>query len=494
MTDTVNGNHSPGTHNTQSAAEAGIALLLTMFVLAMISILGLIMTMSATTEAQISDNSESHLQAVYAAISGLEHARLLARNLDFDAMLQGPDGSYDTNAAYLTEAKQFRFRLLFPIMTAQKLDLESPLAGMGSISDDGVISTGAMSGTSGVELIPKIGIGQWADNPYGPGTILTSRYFVKVTDNNGEASELAADTGNNPFVDGDGIIIVRSIGASRTFSERIGGAIRRNSVAVYESRLKRTMTWDPGPALTIIGTSVGAVFTGTPEISGGSFAGIGVLDTDTTDTEFPEITLKTAASVGTITGGGLPEPSVRDITIEVQGNRDKAKLSDPVWLHDFINQRIPRLADTIYAGNQLWTAAGMPFLGAYDKSRSWNDPTQNPRITLVSGDLTTPEGLSGAGILVVTGALECTGTLDWRGLVLVLGEGNLILDGDGPGISGGVVTGKLINSGGGAVFGTPEIAIGGLTRIAADQELMRMAMRMFPAEQISFREIAGTDP
>ena len=35
---------------------------------------------------------------------------------------------------------------------------------------------------------------------------MTARYFVKVTDNNGDASELEADPSDNPFFDGDGII------------------------------------------------------------------------------------------------------------------------------------------------------------------------------------------------------------------------------------------------------------------------------------------------
>ncbi|MDR0842739.1 MAG: hypothetical protein LBP68_04880, partial [Acidobacteriota bacterium] len=200
------------------ASEAGVALLLTIFVLAIISILGLILAMRAMTEVQISDNSESHLRAEYAAMAGLEHARMLVHGLDFDAMLRGPDGVYDTSAAYRAEAKSFRFRLPIPIPMAQQLDIESPIVDTGSASDDGIVSTGALSGALGTELIPQAGIVQRAASPSGAGEILISRYFVKVTDNNGEASELAADGGDNPFFDGDGIVIVRSVGVSGTFA------------------------------------------------------------------------------------------------------------------------------------------------------------------------------------------------------------------------------------------------------------------------------------
>jgi hypothetical protein len=480
---------------TDLREETGMALLLTLFALALVSILCLIMTMNATMEVRISDNSESHTRAVLAAISGLDHARVAVRGLDFNALLKGPDGVYDTSAAYYTkEAKSFGFRLPFSVLTAQKLNIESPLTDIGDASDDGIISTGALSGVAGTALIPREGIAQWADNPAGAGQWILSRYFVKVTDNNGEASELAADAADNPFTDGDGIIIVRSIGVSRTFAEVTGGSVRRNSVAVFESRLRRTTAWDIGPALSILESSANAMFMGSLEISGGSAAGIGVLSASGEGPEFPEYLLLEDSAAENITGGGLSAPSMRDISGEMRNDRDKSILFDAGELGDFIDRRAPRMADMIYEGSQLWTEANMPFLGFYDKSKFWNDPAQNPYVVLVKGDLTAPEGLSGAGVLIVTGRLDCMGTLDYRGLILVLGEGQLTLAADGPGIMGGVVTGKLADSGGDVTFGIPDIDISSFTRITADKELVRMALRLFPVEQISFREISGSDP
>jgi len=474
--------------------ETGMALLLTLLVLALVSTLGLIMMMNATMELRISDNSESHAQAVLAAISGLNHARVAVRGLDFDALLRGPDGVYDTGAAYMNEAKSFGFRLPFSVSTAQKLNIESPLADIGNVPDDGVISTGALFGVPGTALIPQEGIAQWADNPAGTEPLLLSRYFVKVADNNGNASELAADAADNPFIDGDGIIIVRSIGVSRTLAETAGESVRRNSVAVFESRLRRSTTWDIGSALSILGASADAVFTGSPEISGGAKAGIGILNTSASGAEFSDNFLLAPSAAGNITGGGLPSPSIRDISAELKNDRDKSMLFNADRLMDFIGRRASHMADIIYEGDRHWTGANMPFLGSYDKTRPWNDPAQKPYFVLVRGNLTAPDGLSGAGTLIVTGRLECGGTLDYRGLVLVLGAGQLALAADGPGISGGVITGKLVGSGGNVTFGTPEINIGGFTRITADKEQVRMALRLFPAEQISFREIAGSDP
>ena len=474
--------------------ESGIALLLTLFALALISILGLIVTMNAITELRISDNSESHTQAVLAAISGIDHARIAVHRLDFDALLRGPDGVYDTSAAYITKAKSFGFRLPFSILTAQTLNIEAPLADIVDAQDDGIISTGAFFGAPGTALIPREGIAQWAYNPDGTGRIL-SRYFVKVTNNNGEASELAGDATNNPFIDGDGIIIVRSIGVSRTIAESAGESIRRNSVAVFESRLRRPAIWDLGPALNILGPSANAMFTGTPEIYGETEAGIGVLNTaGGGGGEFAEHLIKIASGVENISGGGLPSPSIRDISTEAMNERDKSIFFNANAMNDYIGLRAPRIADIVYAGNQNWTKSTMPFLGFYDKTRPWNDPPQKPYIVLVKGNLTVPEGLSGAGVLIITGKLECAGTLDYRGLILVLGAGELSLAADGPGIAGGIVTAKLIDTGGEIMFGAPDIEIGGATRIIADKELVRMALRLFPVEQISFREITTSDP
>ena len=145
--------------------EAGIALMLAIFALMLVSVLGLILTMNSITEIRISDNSESYAQATLAAISGLNHARVAVHGLDFDALLKGPDGVYDAGAAYITEAKGFGFRLPFSPLSAQTLNIYDPSAGIGDSTDDGIINTGAISGVHGTALIPRDGIAQWTDNP-----------------------------------------------------------------------------------------------------------------------------------------------------------------------------------------------------------------------------------------------------------------------------------------------------------------------------------------
>jgi len=478
----------------QNSDEAGMILLVAVFALSIVMIVGFFMTLNATTEVQISDNFESQIQASYAAMSGLNHARVLLRGLAMDAVLKGPDGVYDNSRSYLAQAKTFQFRLPMPMQLAQLLDISNPAASVSGIPDDGIINTGSFEGAWGTELIPKIGIGQFSPNPYGSGQVINSRYFVKVTDNNGDPSELSADPGDNPFIDGDGIVIVRSIGVAKTFSNRIGADVRLNSIAVFESRLKRPVTWNLGPALVVLGSSVNAWFDGNPEISGNLSAGIGTIDIDSGDSNFPDRIIRSSVRGGvSITGKGIESPSILDITSEIRSNTDKALLLQPEFLWGFIQNQAPKMADAIYEGSPFRLEGNSP-LGSYDSAKPWNAPGQNPKVTLVKGDLLATEGLAGGGLLIVTGGLACSGPISFNGLILVIGSGNLVLSGSGAGVTGGILVASLASSTVGVSWGIPSISISGSSRIISDRETVRMATSLIPASQISFREITSEDP
>ena len=475
--------------------EMGLALIITLFTLLIFSILGLFMTMNATTSLQISDNFESQSQATYAALAGIRHATELLRGLDLNAVLRGPDGTYTSSISYLNEAKNFRFRLPFSLISAQSLNIGDPGAELAGTTDDGIINTGFFDGTNGTELIPLTGIAQFSPNPNGSRQSPQSRYFVKVTDNNGESSELAGDSADNPFADGDGVVIVRSLGLSNTFSERTGTVSRRNSVALFETRLKRFFTWNLGPALVAIGSRINISFSGEPQIAGNFSAGIAAIDAFDEDSISPSQMIREAAgTTGSISGAGLPEPSIRDITNEVRTNSDQKLLLKPQYLWEFVHVHAHRIADTIFEGPQDWTPGSAPYLGSYESSRPWNAPGQDPRITLVNGNLRAAEGFTGGGMLIVTGNFSCSGPIAFNGLVLVIGSGNFAISGSGSGIIGGLAVASLVNAGESIDFGVPTISISGNSRIVADLDAVHMAIRLIPPAQISFREIAGSDP
>src|SRR5687767_3857303 len=348
--------------------EDGVAILITLIALSIFSLLGLSMVINATTELKISDNYESQIQARYAAKAGLNHAREVMRGIRWDHFLKGPDGIHSNSSSYLAQARAAGFRSLIRWNTARSLDVINPASDVSTLPDDGLINTGKSGTTHGTVLIPATGIAQTSPNPYGAGTITTSRYFVKVTDNNGEASELAGDPGNDPFVDGDGIVLVRSVGVAQTIREDGGGIMRRNSVAVFEARFKRRGTFKLDAPLVLQGEGVWSNFSGSSfDIDGGlNNVGVATIDTNTTDE-----TVLDAPVIGSLGGKGSVKgkdlnPSVADITGAVSADEDKVLLLSKQYLYNFVTVTAPQFADNIYDSNQNWSTGGAPNIGTYN--------------------------------------------------------------------------------------------------------------------------------
>jgi hypothetical protein len=481
--------------NDSSSNEAGTALLLVLIGLSIFSVLALYMTLNATTDLRISDNYESHIKATYAARAGLNHARALLRGLDFDDLLKGPDGAYNSDPSYRAQAVSFGFRNPLPWSIASYLDIYNPINDVAGIPDDGLVSTGFDGGSNGTLLIPPIGIAQVAPNPYGQGMITTSRYFVKVTDNNGQASEIAGDPTRSPFIDGDGIVVVRSMGIARTIPEITESAVRRNSISVFEGQFKRLSSFKLKAALVIQGPEITASFgNNSLEISGDLLPGIGVIDTNMDDNQQPDEQIrKAAAGQVKITGAGLSSPSIRNITGSMISDQDTALLLDPRYLWNFINEQGQDFADSVYTGDQNWSG-NAPSLGFYDSTKPYNAPGQDPKVTVVKGNLNVND-VTGAGLLIVTGGFSYSGSFAFNGLILVIGSGVLNADGSGEGITGGLFLSSLENNGVSVAFGKPAVSISGSSRITANSSAVKMAINLIPPSQISFREITSSmDP
>lgn len=477
--------------------EDGVAILITLIALSIFSLIGLSMVINSTTELNISDNYESQVQARYAAQAGINHAREVLRGIRFDYSLKGPDGIHSNSSGYLALARTAGFRSFISWNTARSLDVINPASDVSSMPDDGLINTGKFGATHGTVLIPATGIAQTSLNPYGAGTITTSRYFVKVTDNNGEASELAGDPGNDPFVDGDGIVLVRSVGVAQTIREGGGGLVRRNSVAVFEARLKRRCTFKLDAPLVLQGEGVSSNFSGSVfDINGGLHnAGIATIDTNTTDETVLETqVVGSLGGKGGVTGKGL-NPSVADITGAVSADEDKALLLSKQYLHDFVNVTAPRFADTIYDSNQNWSAGGAPNLGTYNAALPASHASQAPKLIIVNGDLSVSGNVTGAGVLIVRGNFSAIGSFSYYGIILCIGTGSVDFGDLNGGIFGGLYAVKLTNTAGVLSFGTTSLNVSGNSKLGIENEALAMGLSLLPAAQVGFREITSvTDP
>ncbi len=95
-----------------------------------------------------------------------------------------------------------------------------------------------------------------------------------------------------------------------------------------------------------------------------------------------------------------------------------------------------------------------------------NDPLDSPQFTFVDGDCTLADG---SGFLVVTGTLTMRGNTNFKGAILVLGEGRLIRSGGGNGeILGGITIARFSRISGGFLAPTFETSGGGNSNVQYD--------------------------
>ena len=100
-----------------------------------------------------------------------------------------------------------------------------------------------------------------------------------------------------------------------------------------------------------------------------------------------------------------------------------------------------------------------------------SDSVNSPKFTFVDGDCTLQDG---AGFLVVTGTLTMRGNTDFKGVILVLGEGVLIRDGGGNGdIFGGITIAAFGRSSGDFTSPTFHTNGGGNSNVQYDSSALR---------------------
>jgi hypothetical protein len=482
--------------NVLITRQDGMAVLVAMIALLLFSIVAMYLSLVATAEVRISDNFESEARARNAALAGIDHVRALLPGLRFDDLLCGPDGGFSVDPAYFASARRHVFRMPVDWTVARLLDIMNPAGAIPAGPDDGVISSGAHPGGSGIPLVPVTGIGPLLPNPNGVGMLIPGRYFVKASDNNGEASELAGDPADNPFVDGDGQILVRSLGIAQTLSESTTTGIRRNSVVVFEARFKQSRTYDLDAPITLQGNAVAPssaeMFSGSSFLIQGGVAAPGLitLDADPGDGTQPllQVLGNLAPHQFDCIQGFAPSPAAMDGTASALAHPARQSLFDTAASWKLIRQVAPRFADNAVSGAQNWVGAAPVALGTYNPALPPTSPGQDAKWTFIDGDLSVDGDISGGGLLMVTGKLSIRGNFAFRGLVLVLGAGDFDLGGKAL-LDGGIYVAGMANLAGTLQWNTSKLSIGGECRVRYDRGLIRMALTLIPPTQLSMREI-----
>ncbi|NIL99933.1 MAG: hypothetical protein GTN89_03035 [Acidobacteria bacterium] len=368
--------------------DRGSALVMAVFVLALLTAMGAALLFYSENEKKMGEASIKPKQAFYYAEAGLEHARralwLVNRAEDFDDDLQAATGG--------TFADPIGFD---PSTIAPIYDSQDNVIGFSGYGND----------------TPLVSLRKFENGWYG----------AFMSNDHGETRTNSVDTDNRVILAGVGV------GPDRSFE-------------VVEAVI------DLDPFL--------------PEMPPAAIFMLGPTPA------FGSATSKAKSYIGNDCGtaGGDYYPVVGTIGPAAEANAESGAHPNPNWatgpysspgdaISDMSASPVPGMSDTTYSINTEWTSCegmkdmieGMRRVADYNcadgtrlASPSCPADVSNPQhIYFGEGDLEVMWPVPHAGVLVVTGELVLGGDIDFKGLILVVGEGRLRFNGAGTGINAG---------------------------------------------------------
>lgn len=125
------------------------------------------------------------------------------------------------------------------------------------------------------------------------------------------------------------------------------------------------------------------------------------------------------------TGQGGATPNIGDQGSDAGGSNQLTNWSTPTELNNLASE-IANGADQSFTCSINGVANG----GATNPCSGSYGTVASPQITYINGDVTLN---GGAGVLVVTGTLTISGAMQFDGLILVIGQGTVVIGGGGSG-------------------------------------------------------------
>ena len=467
--------------------DRGNALLAALLASMLLAVLALSMSSNILTDFSMSNDLESQKRALQTADSGNSVLKTSLLGLDLSATLQAttvvPRYINYPEPTPGTDADNYFQRNPLAPLEAMNVDFENLPSSIGTRN-----ATGFLTPAGGVSL--------------GSG----ARYFAKITDNDDGDGDLTADV--------DGIIFLRTLAVQRLGAGQMstyGGTVK-NSVSILETMIEREKTFAFNAGLTLYGPCAQLA-------QGGSLLVGNSFDVDGYD--HPDMTLSDLSG-GThthVTGGdsaginavyddsgagdgtGLRDCIYDDLAVNqrdniVGDNSDYGatpSLQDGTQaIRDDSNPDATNLFDATYVNNFIDSIIGFADTTIPDGSSHSGDIGDDdfPEITYCPGDCTINGG-SGAGMLIVQGRLDLTGNFDYRGLILVVGDGEF--DGSGTvDILGGIFVANTIDNGDGTwSYGEPRFTLGGNSSLYYQTSGIRLAYGMIPMKQLGWRQISS---
>jgi len=400
--------------------EAGIALLIAIFVLLLIGVVAIALVVSSGTESALAGNYRSSTSVYYAALAGLEEARSRLRPSDLNSFKNTWPAFYPPTGTPLA------------IGTVGYVLNPSPADNAGAMLTtyqdfeyDTEFGPGSLAGAN-VQTTQSV----WNRNPLSGLPFSGPLYkWVRINAISEKSLNLDVDADGLP----DSTTPLYYDGTNRVFSNNPGvgpQALELTALAVLPNGSQKLVQYVVAPlvvslptfpaALTLLtgpGNNVAFNATGDPATN------VRGIDQDSVGTcapggAVPAIVTSTNPDVSSVKGG-IPGPAQSHYTglnpapdVQLLPGWFPASLQTPAGLQALVHS-ITLNADVIITG---------PANGSSLPSSMYN-PSPNPLTIVVKGDLDlTSWSQTGYGLLLVTGNFSYGAATSWRGIVLVIGN------------------------------------------------------------------------
>jgi hypothetical protein len=493
-------------HRIRRNQEAGIALLLSIFVLLAISVVAIAMIIASGTESALAGNYRTSTSAYYAATGGLEEARsrMLPKNPNyFGAAFMPPLGTplLPTQVRYiLNPAPGEVVAPLTQLNPATYPDSEYRLEFLGA--DPLAANTQTITSTSALAAGVTPSLYKWVR--------ITAATEKSLGDHAAGVASVGRDVNGDTVIDTttpiyyDSALTPPKFIVSAAPPATAQQVFQITALAVLPNRTEKLLQYTVAAktfnlnfpsALTIGANNV--TFNGANSVpykvngQDGSGGGPAVPGCTPNPATFKDAIGATNAGDVAAIKAGIPRPAnytgLGGTTPNVGPVSLATSLDTPLDVYNTV-QTITNAADLVISGNA--TNADMP--PAMSAS--------NPMTVVVDGDFSMTGGFTGYGLLVVTGNFAYSGNTGWNGIVLVVGDGTTTYNGNGGGnnqFNGAIYVAtiwdashNLLNNFGPVSY---DISGGGGNGVYYDSCWVKAAQQPATYQVLSFREIPYND-
>ena len=474
-------------------SERGIALVIALFVLVLISVVALAVLLSSGMETSLAGNYRLSTQSYYAAYAGLEEARgrMWSKHPSkLGALLPNPmnvgTALYITNpAAGEVVAPTTLGNAYYDNEYLSEFGVAASTLGGAAVFTPSVSSVAGFPGADykWVRITPLSEQSEQMDiDKDGNLSALPIFYDGLHQYVQGSFPTLANEPTSQKQVYSLTSLAVLPYGAKRMLQEDV-------AMAIFNFAFPAALTLDgPSPSYQKP-TSVPFVVNGTDQSPGtgncppnkGSLPAVGVVTAPGVTSVVNDIANVNPNRSAEYLGGGISPPSVGNVSTALPTSE-----SSPAQLEAIV-QQIESTADYVVQG----PASSLPNYGtASDPVTVVVDSSNNGD----AGNLTVSGNMTGFGTLVIRGTYSPAGTVGWNGIVLVIGQGNVQGTGGGNNsYNGAVFVAKTRDASGNLLpnLGTPifDWSGGGGNGIFYNSCSINNAMKNQTYRVLSFHEV-----